>query len=306
MLARTAQFKRRLSTSSSFDTHAHVLASALFLLGIFLTTAAGAVAVKLVDAYGPVELTWLRFLSMILIYPAIVCIHPPSRLRPSRRQAMGLAILGISSLLGLYLFLVAVKGVELATATGLFFCYPFLAIVLAVFFLREPASLPVWILTALGFLGVVVLFNPHGAGLTLYSLAAVGSGVAVALKMLLTRGLGLGLPPLATATGEALVAAILLLPFLSITNAFSGALPVYLGLYLVLSNLSRILVVIALARVELSSVAPLGYAEIVFAAVLQWLAFGQGISAFEAIAFALILVAGLGVTFVRRPTRPHG
>jgi drug/metabolite transporter (DMT)-like permease len=213
-------------------------------------------------------------------------------------------MLGAASLLGLFLFLVSIKGIELATSTGIFFCYPFCAVALAALFLRERVGFLVWALTALGFLGVFVLFDPQAAGVNVYSLAALGSGVAVAIKMMLTRGLGLGLPPMATAAGEALAAVLLLLPFISLANALSGSMPGHLALYLGLANLSRILIVIALARAEVASLAPLGYAEIVFAAVFQWIAFGQRISLFEAVAFVVILAAGLGVAYIRRSPPP--
>jgi drug/metabolite transporter (DMT)-like permease len=276
----------------------------VFLLGILLTTASGAASVPLVDIYGPAELTWLRFLSMLAIYPVIVWVHPQSFQVPSIRQAVGLALLGGASLLGLFLFLVSIKGIDLATSTGIFFCYPFCAVALAALFLRERVGLLVWSLTALGFLGVFVLFDPQAAGVNVFSLAAFGSGVAVAIKMMLTRGLGLGLPPMATAAGEALAAVVLLLPFISAANLMAGSLPGYLVLYLLLANASRILIVVALAREEVASLAPLGYMEIVFAAFIQWIAFGQGISVVEAVAFAVILAAGLGVAYSRRSAPP--
>jgi large subunit ribosomal protein L35 len=278
--------------------------AAWFLLGILLTIASGAVSISLVSTYGATELTWLQFLSMLVIYPAIVWVHRQSFQRLSVSQASGLALPGMASLLGLYLFLVSVKGIDLATSTGLFFSYPFVAVALAALFLRERVELLVWALTGLGFLGVLVLFNPQAAGVSLYSVVALGSGVAVAVKMMLTRGLGLGLPPLATAGGEASAAVLLLLPFISLAQAFSGALPGQMVLYLVLANASRILVVIALARAEVASLAPLGYSEIVLAAAIQWIAFGKAISAVEAVAFAVILAAGLGVVYFRRSSSP--
>ena len=241
---------------------------------------------------------------MLAIYPAIVWVHPQGFQRPMVNQASGLPLQGVASLLRLYLFLVSVRGIDLATSTGLFFCNPFVAVPLAALFMRERVELLVWALTGLGFLGVFVLFNPQAAGVSLHSVAALGSGVAVAVKMMLTRGLGLGLPPLATAAGEALAAVLLLLPFILLVQAFSGALPGQMALYLILANASRVPVVIAPARAEVASLAPLGYSEIVFAAAIQWIAFGKAISAVEAVAFAVILAAGLGVVYFRRSPAP--
>lgn len=276
----------------------------VFLFGVFLTTAASAVSVPLVAAYGPADLTWLRFVSTLAIFPLIMRGRPQTFARPTRRQCAGLGLLGLVSLLGLFLMLYALQGLELATTTGIFFCYPFLAVALAAIFLREDIGLLVWTLTALGLMGVYLLFDPQAAGLSLFSLAALGSGVAVAVRMLLTRALGLGLPPLTTAVGEALVAAILLLPFLSMGPLLSGQMLGLLALYLVLANGSRIAIVVALSKADLAALAPLGYSEVVFAATIQWIALGQAITPFEAAAFTAILAAGLGVAQIRcRPAR---
>lgn len=281
----------------------------VFLLGILLTTAASTVSVPLVATYGPVDLTWLRFVSTLVIFPAILRLRPQALAWPSRRQLVGLGLLGAVSLLGLFLMLYALQGLALATTTGLFFCYPFLALALAAVFLRERIGLLVWTLNLLGLMGVFLLFDPQAAGVSLFSLAALGSGVAVAVKMLMTRALGLGLPPLTTAAGEALVAAALLLPFLAPGPLMSGQMLGQLLLYLLLANGSRMAIVIALAGADLAALAPLGYCEVVFAAAFQWVALGQPITAFEAAAFTAILAAGLGVAQIRcRPARvlPRG
>ena len=276
----------------------------MFLFGVLLTTAAGAVSVPLVAAYGPADLAWIRFVSTLLIFPVIVRLRPQVFACPSTRQFVGLGLLGIVSLLGLFLMLYALQGLALATTTGIFFCYPFLAVAMAAIFLREEIGLLVWTLTILGLMGVFLLFDPQAAGYSLFSLAALGSGIAVAVRMLLTRALGLGLPPITTAAGEALVAAVLLLPFLSLAPMLSGQMLGHLALYLLFANGSRFMIVIALAKADLAALAPLGYSEVVFAAVIQWLVLGQAISPFEAAAFTAILAAGLGVAQIRcRPAR---
>ena len=276
----------------------------MFLFGVLLTTAAGAVSVPLVATYGPADLAWIRFVSTLLIFPVIVRLRPQVFACPSTRQFVGLGLLGIVSLLGLFLMLYALQGLALATTTGIFFCYPFLAVAMAAIFLREEIGLLVWTLTILGLMGVFLLFDPQAAGYSLFSLAALGSGIAVAVRMLLTRALGLGLPPITTAAGEALVAAVLLLPFLSLAPMLSGQMLGHLALYLLFANGSRFMIVIALAKADLAALAPLGYSEVVFAAVIQWLVLGQAISPFEAAAFTAILAAGLGVAQIRcRPAR---
>ena len=277
----------------------------VFLFGIFLTTAASAVSIPLVAAYGPADLTWIRFVSTLLIFPVIAHFRPQAFARPSPRQFLGLGLLGAVSLLGLFWMLYALQGLDLATTTGIFFCYPFLAVALAAIFLREKIGILVWTLTALGLVGVFLLFDPQAAGYSLFSLAALGSGIAVSVRMLLTRALGLGLPPLTTAAGEALFAVILLLPFISLAPMLSGQMLGHLALYLLFANGSRLAIVIALSKADLAALAPLGYSEVIFAAGIQWLAFGQAISPFEAAAFTAILAAGLGVAQIRcRPVRP--
>lgn len=271
----------------------------IFLFGVFLSTAASAVSIPLLSIYGPVDLAWLRFLSTLMILPLVLRLRPQGRVQLKPRHVLGLILLGAVSLIGLFLMLYALQGLELATTTGLFFCYPFLAVALAAVFLQEKVGVLVWTLTSLGLIGVFLLFNPQAGGFSLFSLAALGSGTAVAVRMLLTRALGLGLPPLITAAGEALVAMVLLLPFLTLAPMLSGLMLGYLALYVLFANGSRFLIVVALARTDLATLAPLGYSEVAFAATIQWLVQGQRITLYEAMAFATIVAAGLGVAQIR-------
>ena len=79
----------------------------IFLFGVLLTSAASAVSVPLVAAYGPADLAWLRFLSTLVILPLIGWFQPQVYVRPSRQQMLGLGLLGLTSLMGLFLTLFA-------------------------------------------------------------------------------------------------------------------------------------------------------------------------------------------------------
>jgi drug/metabolite transporter (DMT)-like permease len=283
---------------------ARYAAPVFFLSGIFLTTAASAVAIPLLDGYSSTGLTWLRFASMVALYPVILTLHRPSRFVPDAGQIRGFAALGVASMLGLGLFLLALSELDLAAATGLFFCYPFIAVLLARLVHGEKAGHVIWLATGLGFLGVAVLFRPESAGINLFSLCAVGSGVAVAAKMVLTRSLGLKVPPLTTAAGEAITAVLLLTPFITFDDVFSGRMPWLILTYLIFSNASRILVVIALTRSNVSGLAALGYFEIIFAAGFQVALFERPLTATEILSFTIIIAAGLGL--LRKETAKPG
>jgi drug/metabolite transporter (DMT)-like permease len=270
-----------------------LVAAGLFLLGVFLNAAAGVVSVPLLADWPVLTLTWLRYASMMVLFLPFALRDPALARLPAWPQARGLVLLGLTSLAALASFMAALKGLPVATATGLFFCYPFLAVGFSALLLAEPVALRDWLRVAAGLGGVMLLLRPFAAGADVFALAALASGVFVAAKTVLTRSLGLSMPLLAMAAGEAAVAALVLLPFADFGLLAEPAQAARLLLYLALANAARLAVVLALARGRVAALAPLGYLELAFAAALQVLLIGTLPGPRDLIALGIILAAGL-------------
>lgn len=268
-------------------------AVAVFLLGIFLNAAAGVVSAGLVADYPALTLAWARYASMVVLFLPFAVTDRSLRGSAWRASAPGLVLLGIVSLAALAGFLQALKGVPVATATGLFFCYPFLAVILSVVLLQERATPRDWLRVLLGLSGVLLLLQPFAATPNAFALFALASGVFVAIKTVVTRRLGLALPLMQVAAGEAVVAAVVLAPFAMSGPLWSLVQWPELLLYLALANAARLALIWALSLGRVAALAPLGYLELAFTAGLQVALIGIWPTPHDLAAFAVILAAGV-------------
>jgi len=92
------------------------------------------------------------------------------------------------------LFTNALVHMRIADATAVINAAPIAATVLAILLLRERVSAARWIATFGGFLGVLLVLRPDPSGTDMYGLLAVGAMLMVALREVVTRGLGRDVP----------------------------------------------------------------------------------------------------------------
>ncbi|WP_026782910.1 DMT family transporter [Pleomorphomonas koreensis] len=183
------------------------------------------------------------------------------------------------------------------------FLTPIFVSVIAVLGLRERPSPLVAAGVALGFVGVLVAFQPGAMGLSLGHIAAAGSALIFAVTLVMIRiappresDLALVISPLAIlAIGSGLV------------TAFSGGFPAITageaailllgGACLFAGNL---LIVRAYRLGAASFLAPFQYCLIFWGALAGWLVFGASVELFTWIGAAIIIAAGLMVLKAER------
>ena len=105
-----------------------------------------------------------------------------------RANWIGLHLLrAIASAVDLVCFVSAIALTSLANVTTITFSSPLIMAVLSAVMLHETVGWRRWMAVLVGFLGVIVVLQPSGAGLGLASLLALGSAVAYAVYLVLTR-----------------------------------------------------------------------------------------------------------------------
>ena len=284
-------------TRAAPDTPANpVFGILLMLAGFLMFTLLDAQTKVLVEAgYHPVFISWGRLtlqLFMIIPFilqagglPAMKTAHPG----PQAVRGIGLTIAGIAFVAGL-------EFLPLATMTAISFISPFIISILAVIFLREHVGRHRWAAIVVGFMGVLVVIRPGTEGFHPAALFAVLSALCWAISVIATRKVQGHDSPLVTlfytaVIGIIITSAIIWLYWPSHANALLWLL---VGSALC-SLLGQVFTIMALRHAAASALAPLGYSQLVWAAALGILLFGNFPDAWTWTGTVIIVGSGLYV-----------
>ncbi|SHI73986.1 EamA domain-containing membrane protein RarD [Palleronia salina] len=242
--------------------------------------------------HAPVTLAWWRFaVGTVLVLP--VALGLARDRRPRRAFLAAAALRGALIGGGIVCITTALTQVPLADAFGAFFIGPFVAMALARIVLGEPVAPRDWAAAALGFAGVLLVVRP-GAEMQPGVLWAVGAGCFYGTYITATRATAHIGRPLSQLAGQLVAGLILLLPL-----ALADPVPLWPqvpGLLVgsgAASGTGNLLAIVALSLGATGLLAPLIYTQLLVAAVLSVLVFGDPISGVAAFGMTLIVLAGL-------------
>ncbi len=267
--------------------------------GIMLMTLA-MLAIPLVDGlakhlsvgYSPLFISWARYAAACLIVVPLAAALHGARLFPAERRASHV-LRTVFLITAMTLYFLSIARIPLATAISTFFVAPIIAVVLSVTVLKERMTGRKALGLILGFTGSIIILKPGGS-VDWGMLLALGSGVFFAFYLIATRHAAQASDPLKTLAFQCVVGTILLTP----QAALSWSLPAWsdllffagLGLF---SAISHMLSIAAFRFAEASTLAPLTYLELIGAAAIGYLAFGEVPGPRTVIGAAFIVAAGL-------------
>jgi len=197
-------------------------------------------------------------------------------------------------------FFLGVMAMPLADATAIQFTSPILTALLAPLVLGERTHRTTWIATLLAFTGVLVVLRPNVAEIGLAAFFPVGAAFGMSWLMMLNR-MTAGAAPvmvmqflLAAIAAPLLVAAAAAFHFAGHRIGWPSAEVVAKCLGVALfATLGHTLIFAAVARASASVVAPMTYVQLLVAAGLGWLWFGDSADAATFGGAALIIAGGL-------------
>ncbi len=203
-----------------------------------------------------------------------------------------------SGTLSMILTFFALSRVPLGEASALLNLTPLFVAAIGAIWLQERVSLLVGAALGLGLLGALLVYQPHGFGLGLGGLAAVGASLTAALAMTSLRKLG------STESAESVVAAFLLTgtlvigtlaaPSLQAPSAEDAALMVLGG---VTSTVAQIAMTKAYALDAAARVGGMNYLNIVASLLLSVIFFGEHPGARALAGIAAIVLSGAGLVW---------
>ena len=252
--------------------------------------------------YSPPFISWARYaVACMIVIPFAAAKYGVHILPAERRPSHVLRTVFLITAMTLYFLSIA--RIPLATAVSAYFIGPIIAVILSVLILKERMTTRKALSLVLGVAGSLVILRPGGStdpGILL----ALGSGILFAFYLIATRQASKESDPIKTLVFQCFIGLMLMIPqailFWSMPRwedllYFAG-----LGVFSVFSHALSIL---AFRYADASTLAPLVYVELVGAALVGYLAFGEVPGLSTAIGAAIIIAGGL-VLLPRKNTNP--
>ncbi|WP_298838301.1 DMT family transporter [uncultured Roseobacter sp.] len=280
-----------------------VLTGIALMLGFCLTAPLLDVAAKLASASVPTgQITAARFIVQCALMAPFIRAMGLS-LRVPKGQLKPLIARAILLLLATFCFVAAIRVMPLADALAIVFVAPFIVLLAGKFLLNEDVG-PRRVGAALvGFLGVLFVIQPSFAAFGMVALFPLGTAVAFAFYILLTRGLSRRMHPVALQFHTGLIASLFCIPVLLVAEGSGSTLfdPVWpdglAWLWLLgagfFATVSHMMMTYALSFAPSATIAPLQYFELPVATVFGYLVFNDFPNALSLLGIAIIIAAGL-------------
>ena len=248
------------------------------------------------------ELIWARTLGhLVFVFALFGPTHGGWRLlatrKPRTQIARSLLLLTSTSF-----FFTALGYVPLADATAVSFTAPLVVAALAGPMLAERVGLAHWLAIAAGFVGALIIIRPGAAGANPHLLLVLGSAVCYAVYQILTRRVAGFDPPETSVTYSALVGTVVLSAVVPLVWRTPDRLWQWLVLLALglLGGLGHYCVARALLWAPASIVSPFHYVQLVGAAAMGYLAFGDVPTTGMWLGSAVIVASGLAIAWRER------
>lgn len=278
-------------------------AAALGILFLIAATACFAVldtTVKVVGAVVPVLMAvWFRYLFQAVAVTAVMLPMRGRRLlrtqHPRRQALRGLLLLTVSGL-----SFVSVQYMPVGEFTAVVMITPLAVTLLAALFLREQVGWMRWLLVLGGFFGALMVVGPGAGVLGWASLLPLIMVLTYAWFQILTARMARTEDPMTMHfytgwVGALLATAVVPMVWQAIPDLRTLALLCLVGL---MGTVGHFLLILAFARAPASTLSPYLYAQIGFAMLCGWVAFGHVPGSTELIGIGLIVACGITASWI--------
>ena len=266
----------------------------LFVLAVFLFSCLDATA-KLASASLPtLQFVWVRFIGHLAV--AVVMFLAIRGARMPRSGALGRQMLRSSLLLGAtFCNFTALRYLQLAETTSIFFCVPLLVALLAQPFVGERVGLHRWLAILVGFAGILIVVRP-GAGIMHWAvLFSLGASFFTAFYQIATRQLAAIDDAFTTSTLTPVVGAVILLPLMPATwqTPTTGYEWVLLGLGALFGGIGHYIFIQAHRFAPAAVLSPFMYVQIVFMTTLGYVLFDDMPDTWVFVGAGIVIASGL-------------
>ena len=248
------------------------------------------------------QLIFVRGMMAVMLVLAVAkATGATARIREAARGWV--AARSIIDAVGSMLFLVSLFHLPIGSATAINMASPLFITLLAALVLHERVGPTLWLATAVGFVGVLLIIQPRPEGFNAYALVCLASTVLLSVRDLTTRRVHAGVPSilltLATTVTVTLLAGALTLregwvPFgVSDVGLLGLAACFFSAAYFLITRSTR--------SGELSLVAPFRYTGLLFATIVGFVVWGDVPNVLAWGGIVLLIASGIYV--LRRSRR---
>jgi drug/metabolite transporter (DMT)-like permease len=273
------------------------------VLGVSTLPLMDATAKYLSAEFGVVQIAWARYGFHLLLLTALLAW----RIRPGELLARhpGLQLLRSGFLLGTTLcYFGAIAYLPLATVLSLAFVGPIVSTALAPVFLGEHVGARRWAAVIVGFAGALIVLRPGLGGFHPASLLGLGAGVFYGAYLVATRRLsGSGRPSVTLLYTAVLGTAVLTLALPWVWKMPTAADWGWMAAMGAFGALAHFFIIRGFEHASASLLAPVSYVEIIAAATIGWIVFGDFPDAWTWTGVGVIIASGLYISIREGRTR---
>ncbi|HSC98960.1 MAG TPA: DMT family transporter [Casimicrobiaceae bacterium] len=253
--------------------------------------------VKYVSQTAPAaELIFIRSaMASLMVLTVVVATSAKTQLREIGRGWV-LVRAGLDAI-ATFLYLVSLFHLPIATATSIYSTLPLLITMLAALVIGERVRAALWVATAVGFAGVLLIVQPRSTGLDFYAGVCFAATAIVALRDIVTRRVHHSVPSIVVTLSTTLMVTVLA-GVLSLVEGWRTIAVRDLGMLAIAATslaCAYVLIVRSTRRGDLSVVAPFRYSALVFAVIVGFVVWGDVPNALAWCGIALLVGSGIYV-----------
>lgn len=280
------------------NSHQPLLGVSLILVSCLVLATHDGLSKYLTQLYPVFLVIWARYLAQTVLMIALFAPRMGRRVfytsRPWLQLCRGLSLVCVSML-----FISGLGYIPLAEATAVIFLTPLL-VTIASALLGEHVNRSQWLAVGCGLLGVMIIVRPGGALFTPAILLPFGAAISFTLYQLITRRLSGTEHPVTsnflTSLVGSLVMSVLVIFNWRTPTLHDAAMMAALG---AMAMSGHLLLTNAFRFASAAALAPFTYAQIIFAGVVGFIAFGHSPDLGAIIGMSIIIASGLAMAYIQ-------
>lgn len=214
------------------------------------------------------------------------------------------AIRALVDAIGSVLFLVSLFQLPLANATAINMASPLFIVVLAAVF-GERVGRSRWLAIGIGFVGILLIIQPHSEGFNVYAIVCVVATVLIAVRDLVTRRVPAGVPSILITVSNTVAVTVLAggLSLIEGWRAFDAFEMGLLTLAAAFLAAAYYLIVVGTRHGDLSLIVPFRYTAVLFATIVGFVVWGDTPNVVAWCGIALLIGSGIYLLRASRRAR---
>lgn len=264
------------------------------ILSVMCFSVLNALSKTLGQLYPVIEVIWARYVFAFILM--LLMFLPRAGLDLFRFRNIGSQIVrGLLLFFSSFLYFHGLVYLPLATAASISLTSPLIVTALSARFLNEPVGPRRWAAVCVGFIGALIVVRPGQTHFDWHALLIVGSTLCSAFYQLFSRRYGPAERADASATLATIVGTVVAAPFvpfewLAPTSYWHWALFAGMG---VMAGVGHYFVTIAYSQAPAAAIAPFNYLQLVGAALLGYILFGDIPDFWSWVGAGVIVASGL-------------